>query len=97
MLLLLLDYAPTTDDKQLPSVNIFKIHPDKPLVFIPKEGGAATSHHDDPTPPTSAGETECLPQCMSVCKHYILSFADACGLSVGGGEGRVTDTALSSH
>ena len=53
--------APTTDGKQLPFVAIYKIHPDKPLVPIPKEGGAATLHHDDPTPPTSAGETECLP------------------------------------
>ena len=28
--------APTTDGKQLPSVTIAKIHPDKPLVPIPK-------------------------------------------------------------
>ena len=50
-----------TDGKQLPFVTISKTHPDNPLVPIPKEGGAATPHHDDPTPPTSAGETECLP------------------------------------
>ena len=53
--------APTTDGKQLSSVTISKIHPDKPLVPIPKEGGAATPHNDDPIPPTSAGEMECLP------------------------------------
>ena len=63
--------APTTDGKQLPSVTIAKIHPDKPLVPIPEVGGAATPHHDDPTPPTSAGEMECLPQCMSVCILYL--------------------------
>ena len=51
--------APTTDGKQLSSVAISKIHPDTPLAPIPTEGGAAPPHHDDPTPPTSAGE--CLP------------------------------------
>ena len=63
--------APTTDDKQLSSVTISEIHPDKPLVPIHKEGGATTPHHDDPTPPTSAGETECLPQCTSECILYL--------------------------
>ena len=53
--------APTTDDKQLPSVTMSKTHPDTPLVPIAKDGRAATPHHVDPTPPTSAGETECLP------------------------------------
>ena len=78
--------APTTDGKQLPSVTISKTHPDTPLVPIPKEGGAATPHCVDPTPPTSAGETECL-QCMSVCiiMYFIPSFADVRGMSVGGG------------
>ena len=77
--------APTTDGKQLPSVTISEIHPDKTLVPVPKEGVAATPHHDDPTPPTSAGEMECLPQCMSVCILYVPSFADIHGMSVGGG------------
>ena len=63
--------APTADGKQLPSVTMSKTHPDTPLVPIAKEGGAATLHRDDPTPPTSAGETECLPQCMSVCILYL--------------------------
>ena len=78
---------PTTDDKQLPSVTMPKTHPDTPLVPIPKEGGAATLHRDDPTPPTSAGETECLPQCMSVCTYFIPSFAEVREMSVGGGVG----------
>ena len=34
-------------------------------------GGASTLHHDDPTPPTSAGEMKCLPQCMGVCILYL--------------------------
>ena len=87
--------APTTDGKQLPSVTISKTYLGTPLVPIAKVGGASTLHHDDPTPPTSAGETECLPQCMSVCILY-LHFADICGMSVGR-EGEGTDTALSSH
>ena len=49
--------VPTTDGKQLSSVTVSKIQSDTPLIPIPKEGGAATLHHDDPTPPTSAGET----------------------------------------
>ena len=53
--------APTTDGKQLSSVTISEIHPDKPLVPILEQGVAATPHHDDSTPPTSTGETECLP------------------------------------
>ena len=53
--------APTTDDKQLSSVTISEIHPDKPLVPILEQGVAATPHHDDSTPPTSTGEMECLP------------------------------------
>ena len=85
--------APTTDGKQLSSVTVSKIHSDKPLVPITKEGRAATLHHDDPTPPTSAGEKECLPQCMGVCILYLhLLMSVGCLL----GEGR-TDTALSSH
>ena len=76
--------APTTDGKQLSSVTISEIHPDKPLIPIPKGGGAGTPNHDDPTLPTSAGETECLPQCMSVC---ILYFHLLTSMSVGeGGE-----------
>ena len=63
--------APTTDGKQLPSVTMSKTYPDMPLVPIAKVGGAATLHHDDLTHPTSAGETECLPQCMSVCILYL--------------------------
>ena len=59
--------APTTDGKQLSSVTMSKIHSGTPLVPIPKGGRAGTPKHDDPTPPTSAGKTECLPQCMSVC------------------------------
>ena len=87
--------APTTDGKQLPSVTISKIHPDKPLVPITKEGGAATPHHDDPTPPTSAGETECLPQCMSVCILYLhLLTSVRCLLRKGRGRGL---THLSLH
>ena len=62
--------APTTDGKQLSSVPVSKIHPDKPLIPIPKWGGTGTPNHDDPTPPTSAGETECLPQYMSVFISY---------------------------
>ena len=63
--------APTTDGKQLPSVTMSKTHPDKPLIPIAKVGGASTLHHDDPTPPTSAGEMKCLPQCMGVCILYL--------------------------
>ena len=72
--------APTTDGKQLPSVTMSKTHPDTPLVPIAEEGGAATLHHDDPTPPTSAGETECLPQCISVRILYLhlLMSVDVC-------------------
>ena len=79
--------APTTDGKQLPSGTMSKTHPDTPLAPIAKEGGAATLHRDDPTPPTSAGETECLPQCMSVCTYFIHSFADVREMSIGGGGG----------
>ena len=81
--------APTTDVKQLPSVTVSKIHPDKPLIPIPKRGGAGTPNHADPTPPTYAGETECLPQCRSVCILY-------CHLltSVGCLLGEEADTAL---
>ena len=77
--------APTTDGKQLSSVTVSEIHSDKPLIPIPKKGGAVIPHRDDPTPPTSAGETECLLQCMRV--YFILSFADVREMSVGGGEG----------
>ena len=49
--------APTTDGTQLPSVSVSEIHPDKPLV-VSEEGGAAANIHEDPTPPTSAGETD---------------------------------------
>ena len=73
--------APTTDGKQLSSVP------------IPKESGAATPHHDDPTPPTSAGE--CLPQCMSECILYF-HLLRSMGCLLGEGE-KGTDTALSSH
>ena len=85
--------APTTDGKQLPSGTISKTHPDTPLVPIAKEGGAATLHHDDTIPPTSAGEMECLPQCMGVCILY-LHLLTSMGCLLGGGG---TDTALSSH
>ena len=79
--------APTTDGKQLPSVTISKTHPDKPLVPIVKVGGAATFHHDDPTPPTSAGETECPPQCMGVCILYLhLLTSMGCLLEEGKGD-----------
>ena len=88
--------APTTDGKQLPSVTMSKTHPDTPFVPIAKVGGAATLHRDDPAPSTSAGETECLPQCMRVCTYFIPSFADVCEMSVGGGW-RGTATALSAH
>ena len=87
--------APTTDGKQLPSGTISKTHPDTPLVPIAKVGGAATLHHDDPTPPTSAGEMECLPQCMSVC-ILCLHLLTSMGSLLGEGR-RGTDTALSSH
>ena len=53
--------APTTDGKQLSSVTVSEIRSDKPIIPIPKGDGAGTPSHDDPTPPTSAGETECLP------------------------------------
>ena len=49
--------APTTDGTQLSSVSISETHPDKSLVPISEEGGAAANLHEDPTPPTSAGET----------------------------------------
>ena len=79
--------APTTDAKQLPSVTMSKTHPDTPLVPIPKESMAATPHCVDPTPPTCAGETECLPQCMSVCisYHHLLTSV-GCLLGEGGGD-----------
>ena len=58
------------------------------LLFpIAKEGGAATLHHDDPTPPTSAGEMECLPQCLSVCILYLLLLTSVGYLLEEGGEG----------
>ena len=50
--------APTTDGTQLSSVSISVTHPDKSLVPISEEGGAAANLHDNPTPPTSAGETD---------------------------------------
>ena len=50
--------APTTDGTQLSSVSLSVTHPDKPLVPISEEGGAAANLHEDPTPPTSAGETD---------------------------------------
>ena len=77
--------VPTTDGKQLSSVTVSKICSDTPLVPIPKGGGAGTLHPDEPTPPTSAGETECLPQCMSVfiCFHLLMSMG--CVLQEGGG------------
>ena len=79
--------APTTDGKQLSSVTVSKICPDKPLIPIPKVGGAVTPNHDDPTPP-SAGEMECLPQCMMrIFILYVPSFADVRGMSVRGREG----------
>ena len=84
--------APTTDGKQLSSVTVSKIHPDKPLVPIPTEGGVVTPHHDDPTPPTSAGEMECPPQCMSLCILY-LNLLMSVGCLLKGG----TDAALCSH
>ena len=87
--------ATTTDGKQLPSVTISEIHPDQPLVPIPKEDGGATPHRDDPTPPTSAGETECLLQCMSVCILY-LHFLTSMGCLLGE-VGRGTGTALLSR
>ena len=86
-----LSSAPTTDDKQLPSVTMSKINPDKPLVPIAKVGREATLHRVDSTPSTSAGEMECLPQCRSVCTYfipslilYVLPFADVRGMSVRG-------------
>ena len=84
--------APITDGKQLSSVTVSKIHPDKPLVPIPTEGWVVTPHHDDPTPPTSAGEMECPPQCMSVCILY-LNLLMSVGCLLKGG----TDAALCSH
>ena len=39
--------VPTGDGKQLP-----------PASITPREGGAAANLHEDPTPPTSAGETD---------------------------------------
>ena len=48
----------TTDGTQLPSVSISVTHPDKPLVPISEEGGAAANFHEDLTPPMSAGETD---------------------------------------
>ena len=50
--------APTTDGTQLSSLSLSVTHPDKPLVPISEEGGAAANLHEDPTPPTSAGETD---------------------------------------
>ena len=50
--------APTTDGTQLSSVSISVTHPDKPLVPISEEGGAAANLPEDPTLPTSAGETD---------------------------------------
>ena len=49
--------APTTDGTQLSSVSISVTHSDKSLVSI-SEGGAAANLHEDPTPSTSAGETD---------------------------------------
>ena len=79
--------APTTDGKQLPSVTMSKTHSDTPLVPIAKEGGAGTLHRDDPTPPTSAGETECLSQCMRVfILHFHLLIFVGCLLGKGEGD-----------
>ena len=98
--------APTTDGKQLSSVAVSKIHSGKSLIAIPKEGGAATLHHDDPTRPTSAGETECLLQCMRVfifiTYYYILLriityYYYHLLTSMGCLLGERDDTALSSH
>ena len=50
--------APTTDGTQLSSVSISVTHPDKPLVPISEEGGAAANFPEDHTPSTSAGETD---------------------------------------
>ena len=50
--------APTTNSTQLSSVSISETHPNKPLVPISEEGGVAANFHDNPTPPTSAGETD---------------------------------------
>ena len=89
--------APTTDGKQLLSVTMSKTHSDTPLVPIAKEGGAGTLHHDDPTPHTPAGETECLSQCMSVCTYFIPSFADVHEMPIGGGGGGGGLTQLFLH
>ena len=66
----------TTDGKQLSSVTVSEILSDKSLISIPKGSGLGTPNHDDPTPPISAGETECLPQCIRVfifiTYYYIL-------------------------
>ena len=72
----------TTDGKQLSSVAVSEIRFDKPFIPIPKVGGAGTPNHDDPTPPTSAGETECLSQCMRLFTYLLPSFADVRGMSV---------------
>ena len=50
--------VPTADGKQLHSASISEIHPDRPFPPIPREGGAASNLREDPTPPTSAGETD---------------------------------------
>ena len=47
-----------TDGIQLSSVSTSETHPDKLLVPISEEGGAASNFHNNPTPPTSAGETD---------------------------------------
>ena len=60
----------TTDGKQLSSATVSEICSDKPLIPIPKGGRAGIPNCDDPTPPTSAGETESLPQCTRVCILY---------------------------
>ena len=76
--------APTTDGKQLSSVTVSKIRSDKPLIPISKGGGAVTPNHDDPTPP-SAGEMECLPQCMMRIFILYLHLLMSVGCLLGGG------------
>ena len=50
--------VPTGDGKQLPPASISEIRLDRPLQPTPREGGAAANLREDPTPPTSAGETD---------------------------------------
>ena len=50
--------VPTPDGKQLHSASIYEIHCGKPPRPTPREGGAAANLCEDPTPPTSEGETD---------------------------------------